>query len=92
MFSNKLKKGSVAVAVVTSMMIGSAFANTYACAPAGASSWKSKVVSKTTTEHAYNTSEYIAASASTTTTINSTSKFNGEYSKQMYAEAKKRWT
>lgn len=94
MFSNKLKKGSVAlatVAVVTSMMIGSAFAGSksYHCNQAGPFDWSSKVFAKTTTKHKKGKSEAIKPTEDTTATIKSTSKFNGQYAKDMYDEAKK---
>lgn len=93
MFSNKLKKGSVAlatVAVVTSMMIGSAFAKTvtYRCNQAGPCDWSSKVIANTTTVHKKGKVESIRPSADTTTTIKSTSKFSSQYKDELYDEAK----
>ena len=72
MFSNKLKKGSVAlatVAVVTSMMIGSAFAKTvtFRCSQAGPFDWSSKAIANTTTKHKKGKVERIKPSVDTTT-------------------------
>lgn len=93
MFSNKLKKGSVAlatVAVVTSMMIGSAFAKTvtFRCSQAGPFDWSSKAIANTTTKHKKGKVERIKPSVDTTTMIKSTSKFSSLYKDELYDEAK----